>query len=443
VYDISAESRRVTPGIEVPDTEIVFVGHGIIAPEYGWDDYKGLDVRGKTLVMLINDPPVVTSEGSLDERMFRGRAMTYYGRWTYKYEIAARLGAAACLIVHETGPAGYPFAVVGASAGREQFDLRTEDGNRGRAAVEAWMTWDFSRQLFAAAGLDLAALKAAAARPDFRPVVVPARARYSVKNTLRDVRSRNVAALLPGRDPSLKDEYVVLTSHWDHLGRDPRREGDQIFNGATDNASGTAILLDVAARLAALPPAGRPRRSLLFLSVTAEEMGLLGARHYAANPLYPLARTVANVNLDGANHLAPTRDIEVIGWGATTIEDTAAEVARALGRTLTPDTQPEKGSYYRSDHFEFAKAGVPAFYSKAGRQPIDRPADYIDQKRAEYVSRHYHKVSDEVTTDWDFSATAQDSDFLFELSRRLGDADDWPRWREGSEFKARRDAMLQ
>ena len=443
INDYSAISRRLLEQDQVTDSEIVFVGYGVVAPEYGWDDYKGVDVRGKTLVMLINDPPVTHPSGKLDDEVFRGRAMTYYGRWTYKYEIAAEKGAAACLIIHETGPAGYPFAVVGSNAGREHFDLKTVTGKRERTAVEAWMTWEFSKQLFEAAGQDLTALKASAAKRDFKPVTLKAKASFTVKNAIRDVRSRNVLATVPGRDPALRDEYVIFSSHWDHLGRDERMTGDNIFNGATDNASGTAVLLELARAFATLPGEQRPARSLLFLAVTAEEMGLLGSRYYAQNPLYPLERTIANINIDGANHFAATKDVEVIGSGATTIEDIAHQVASDQGRVVTADTQPEKGFFYRSDHFEFAKVGVPAFYGKAGRQPIDKPADYIDRKRSAYIANDYHKVSDELREDWDFSAMVQEADFLFALGRRVADSTVAPEWRAGNEFKARRDLMLR
>jgi Zn-dependent M28 family amino/carboxypeptidase len=443
--EFSAVSRRVTPKVEVKDNEIVFVGYGVIAPEYNWDDYKGLDVRGKTVVMLINDPPVVAQNdpSKLDDTVFRGRAMTYYGRWTYKYDIAAQLGAAACLIVHETGPAGYPFAVVGSTHGREHFDLKTPDGNLGRAAVESWISFDFANRLFAAAGEDLGKLKAAASKRDFRPVALKAKANYQVQNTIREINSKNVVALLPGRDLKRRDEYVIYSSHWDHMGRDERLQGDQIFNGAADNASGSAVMLEIAQHFASLPESKRPARSLLFLAVTAEEKGLLGSRHYAENPLYPLTKTVANINMDGANHFAPTKDIEVIGWGASTIEEFAEASARSLGRSLFADTQPEKGFYFRSDHFEFAKVGVPAFYAKAGRIPIDKPQDYIDKRRAAYTANDYHKVSDQVTPEWDFTAMAQDAKFLMDLGERLANSTDWPQWREGSEFKAKRDAMMK
>ena len=440
--DFIGLNRRPTPITEVKQSELVFVGYGVVAPEYGWDDFKGIDVQGKTVVMLINDPPVKTVHGEWDRALFRGPAMTYYGRWTYKYESALARGAAGCIIIHETGPAGYPFAVVSGSWGRENFDLRSSDEGEDRLALEAWVTWDFAQRLFTAAGQDLSALKAEAARREFRPVPLSVRADYTVENEVRDVASRNVIALLPGGDPALRNEYIIYSAHWDHLGRDERLTGDQIFNGALDNASGTAVLLELARELAALPQEQRPRRSLLFLAVTAEEKGLLGSRYYAENPLYPLNRTVANVNMDGANIHAPTRDLEVIGSGSTSIEDLAATIAARHGRKITPDTQPEKGFYYRSDHFEFAKVGVPAFYAKAGREPLTAPADLIDRRREEYTAQRYHKPADEVGPDWDFTAVAQDTEFLFEVGRELANAEQWPTWKPGSEFKARREAML-
>jgi Zn-dependent M28 family amino/carboxypeptidase len=442
-FEYVANSRRVQDRIAASGSDIVFVGYGVVAPEYDWDDFKDVDVRGKTVVMLINDPPVTRPDGKLDETIFRGAAMTYYGRWTYKYEIASAKGAAACVIIHETGPAGYPFAVVGSGAGREGFDLSAPGGNADRVGLEGWMTWDFSHQLFAAAGQDLAKLKAAAARRDFRPVPLEAKLDFVVENTIRDVASKNVVALLPGRDPQRRNEYLVYTAHWDHLGVDERLEGDQIFNGAMDNATGTAILLELARNFAALPDEKRPARSMIFLAVTAEEKGLLGSRFYAENPLYPLRQTIANINMDGANIYAPTRDIEVVGSGSTTIEDVAARVAARHGRVTQPDTQPEKGFFYRSDHFEFAKVGVPAFYPKAGREPLNREPEYIDRMRTEFTNLHYHKPSDEVQPHWDFEAVAQDARFVFEVGLELAQQREWPQWLPGSEFKSRRDAMLQ
>ena len=445
--DFIALSRRLQPEVAVKDRDVVFVGYGVVAPEYGWDDFKGVDVRGKTVVMLINDPPVIDpATGRLDERMFHGRAMTYYGRWTYKYEIASERGAAACLIVHETGPAGYPFAVLAAGSGREAFDLDSPDQNAGRVAVEGWLTLDTAKQLFAAAGQDYAALKAAAARRDFRPVLLPAKATLTVANTTRAVASQNVVALLPGSDPKLRDEVVVYSAHWDAFGRDPSRTGDQILNGAADNGIAVAQLLELAQAAAALPATSRPRRSLLFFAPTAEEKGLLGSRFYATHPLYPLTRTVANLNLeplDANSAYGLTRDIEVVGRNASTLDDIGAEVARAQGRVLRPDTEPEKGYYYRSDHFEFAKVGVPSYYPKSGRTFIGQPADFAEKQVQDYIANRYHKVTDEVQPDWTFEGAAQDTEFLLQVGLRVANDAQWPEWKPGNEFKARRDAMLK
>ncbi|MBC7366743.1 MAG: M28 family peptidase [Undibacterium sp.] len=443
LIDYVGLSRRITPRIDVKSSELVFVGYGVTAPEFGWDDYKGVDVRGKTVVMLINDPPVTDASGQLDPQVFGGKAMTYYGRWTYKYEIASAKGAAACLIIHETGPAGYPFAVVAGTWGRENFDLRTPDANASRVAFEAWLTQDFATKLLAAAGEDFAKLKAAAATRDFKPVTLKAHASFAVANKTRDVGSKNVVALLPGSDPKLRDDYVIYSAHWDHLGMDPKLSGDQIFNGAADNASGTALLLEVAQSFAALPAAEKPKRSILFLSVTGEEKGLLGSQYYGRAPLYPLTKTLANINVDGANPHGRTSDLIVIGNGASTIDAIGVAVAKEQGRTVLPDAQPEKGGYYRSDHFEFAKVGVPAYYPKPGRAFIGQPADYGQKLADAYTADDYHKVSDEVRPDWTFEGAAQDAAFILEVGRRIANSATWPEWNPGNEFKARRDTMLK
>jgi Zn-dependent M28 family amino/carboxypeptidase len=444
INDYVGPTSRMATHLEGKDSAVVFVGYGIVAPEYGWDDFKDVDVHGKTVIMLVNDPPVVDPKtGELDPKIFGGKAMTYYGRWMYKYESAAAKGAAACLIVHETGPASYPFAVITASRSRENFELRTPDGNAGHVAMEGWLTLDAAQRLFAACGQDFATLKRAAVSRDFHPVAFGAKASFTIDSTLRNVDSRNVIAKLTGSDPKLRDEYVVYSAHWDHLGRNPALKGDQIYNGADDNASGSAMLLEVAQTLAALPAAQRPKRTVIFLSVTAEEKGLLGSRFYARNPLYPLAKTLANINTDGANYHGPTRDITVIGSGASTLDDLAAEVARGQGRTITPDPNPERGRYYRSDHFEFAKVGVPALYPKRGSDYLDKPAGWGLKFEADFDLKDYHKVSDEVRPDWTFEGGAQDAAFLVEMLRRVADGDAWPEWRPGNEFKARRDAMLQ
>jgi Zn-dependent M28 family amino/carboxypeptidase len=444
INDYVGFSSRVTPHVGGKDSDMVFVGYGVVAPEFDWDDYKGVDVRGKTLVMLINDPPVANpATGQLDPKTFGGSAMTYYGRWTYKYEIAAQKGAAACLIVHETVPAAYPFGVVVSSWTRENFEIRRPDGNAGHIALSGWLTLDAAKKLFAAGGKDYDALKKTAAMRDFRPVPLGAKATFAVENTLRNVESRNVMALLPGADAKLKDEYVIYNAHWDHLGRDDRLKGDQIFNGAADNAAGVAVLLELAHAMKALPSARQPKRSVLFLAVTAEEKGLLGSRYYAQNPLYPLDRTLAVINMDGANQFGPTSDLEVIGFGASTIDDVGIAVAREQGRTVRADSHPERGSYYRSDHFEFAKVGVPAFYPKSGKRFIGQPADFGEKKIAEYIAKDYHQVSDEVKPDWTFEGAAQDTEFLLLTGLRIANASTWPEWKSGNEFKARRDAMLK
>ena len=435
-------TKRFVPQVKLDETDVVFVGYGVVAPEYGWDDYKGVDVRGKTILMLVNDPAIPDPDDpeKLDPRFFQGKAMTYYGRWTYKYEIAAEKGAAAAIIVHETGPAGYPWSVVAESNSQEQFDLARDDGNASRAAIEGWVTVDEGRRLCATGGFDYDALKRLAVRKDFRPVPLGVKASFSLGNRQRTVKSRNVVALLPGSDARHRNEYVIFSAHWDHLGRDPKLAGDQIYNGAFDNASGVAALLEVAQ--AATKLRQPPRRSLVFLSVTAEEKGLLGAAYYAAHPLYPLDHTVADINVDGMNPWGRTRDVEIIGYGQSTLDDVLTAAATTQGRTIKPDSEPEKGRFYRSDHFEFAKVGVPALYFKAGLDFVGRPADYGQQKAAEYLKDDYHRVSDEVKPGWDLSGAAQDTQLFFEVGWEAAQADRWPTWKDGSEFKARREQML-
>jgi len=442
--DYVAVSRHVAPAVEVKDSEIVFVGYGVVAPEYAWDDFKGIDVRGKTVVMLINDPPVrdPNDPTKLDEKMFKGKAMTYYGRWTYKFEEASAKGAAACLIVHETGPAGYPFAVVAGSWGRENFSLQTPGGDATRVAVEGWLTLAYAKSLFSAAGFDFDALKAAAVQRDFRPVDFNAKATFSVANRMRSLASRNVIARFEGSDPSRRNEYVIYSAHWDHLGRNPRLKGDQIFNGAADNALGCAGILEIARKFSNLPAAERPRRTILFLAVTAEEQGLLGSEYYAQHPLYPLTKTLADINIDGMQRAGPSRDIEVVGYGNSTMDDVAAGVLAEQHRVLVPETDTEKGHFYRSDHFEFAKVGVPSFYTNSGLDIIGKPADYGRMRRDEYVASDYHKVTDEIKPWWDLRGAAQDADMLFRMGLRIAQGDIWPEWKPGCEFKARRDEMM-
>jgi Zn-dependent M28 family amino/carboxypeptidase len=442
--DFVAWTIRPVSEINIQNSAVVFVGYGVVAPEYGWDDYKGVDVRGKTIVMLVNDPavPDPNNPAGLDPKMFKGRAMTYYGRWTYKYEIASEKGAAAAVIIHETGPAGYPFEVIVGSNTRENFDIQTPDRNAHRVAVQSWIPYPTAEKIFYAAGQNLAELKKLAVRKDFQPVTLNARWSFDLKNQFREVKSKNVVAKLEGSDPKLKDQYVVFTAHWDHLGKDPSLKGDQIYNGAVDNASGCAGLLELAHAYAQLTPA--PKRSILFLAVTAEEKGLLGSKYYAANPLYPLKNTLADLNMDSMNTWGRTRDLVIIGLGNSTLDDVAKRVADEQGgRVLKPDPTPERGTFYRSDHFEFAKQGVPALNVDPGEDYIGKPAGFGQQKREEYTTNDYHKVSDEIKPGWDLSGEVQDMQLLFEVGRLVADAPTFPAWKPGTEFKARREAMLQ
>jgi Zn-dependent M28 family amino/carboxypeptidase len=440
--DYVAVSRRIAEQVVVEESELVFVGYGVVAPEYGWDDYKDVDVRGKTVVMLVNDPAVADSSnpGQLDATMFRGDAMTYYGRWTYKYEIATEKGAAAVLIVHEDGPAGYPWEVVRGGWGGERMETRPADGNAHRVAVEGWITTAKARELMQAAGQDFDGLKLAATSRDFQPVSLNGTAAFTIAQQLRDVRSRNVIGLLPGTDDSLRNEYVIYTAHWDHFGIGEPVNGDSIYNGARDNASGTAALIELAR---GFQHAGAPRRSILFLAVTSEEQGLLGAKWYAANPLYPLNRTLANINVDVLNAWGPTRDIVVIGMGNSTLDDVLAELAAPLGRTLVADLEPSKGFFYRSDHFEFAKKGVPALYVDEGNEYLNRPVGFARLKDSLWTADLYHKPDDEIDPEWDMAGAIADLQLLFEVGRRVANAEVWPAWKEGTEFKAVRERMLQ
>jgi Zn-dependent M28 family amino/carboxypeptidase len=431
--DFVAWTKHVADQAAITRSPVVFVGYGIEAPEFNWDDYKGADLAGKTLVMLVNDPPLA------DSTQFGGRAMTYYGRWTYKYEQGMKHKAAGVLIVHEEGPAGYPFVVVQGKTG-EQFDLVTPDRNLSRPNIEGWITLDQARALFAMAGQDFDTLKARAATREFRPVPLGVTASLTIRNTLRTIDSRNVVARLPGSDLDRRDEYVVYTAHWDHFGIGVPVNGDSIYNGAADNATGTAGLLALAKAFAALPKA--PRRSVLFLAVTAEEQGLLGSQHYAANPLVPLAKTLAVFNMDGLNTWGPTRDLVVVGLGASDLDDVAREAAAAQNRVLTPDPEPEKGYYYRSDHFNFAKVGVPAFDPNPGTDFIGKPADFGMKKRAEYTAQDYHKPSDQIKPDWDLSGAVLDLQLLLTMGYRVAQGDRFPEWKPGNEFRAVREKQL-
>ena len=440
--DVVAWTKHVADSASLDRSDLVFVGYGTSAPEFNWDDYKGVDVKGKTLVMLVNDPPVpdASNPSQLDPKVFGGKAMTYYGRWTYKYEIGAKNGAAGVLIVHETGPAGYPFDVVQSKVS-EQFDLVTPDKNMGRVAVEGWISLDQAKALMQMAGQDFGALKKQAATREFKPVPLGVTASMTIHNTLRTIDSQNVVAKVEGSDPALKDEYVIYTAHWDHLGVGPEANDDRIYNGAKDNAIGIAGLLELARAFTKVSPA--PRRSILFLSVTAEEQGLLGSQYYSVTPLYPLRKTLANINMDGLNVHGRTEDLTLVGYGASDLDDYASAAAAEQGRVIRPDPETEKGFYYRSDHFNFAKQGVPALDPDEGIDFVGKSADYGQKMRDDYTEHDYHKPSDVVKPDWDLSGAADDLKVFFAVGYRLANASAFPDWKPGNEFKATRDAMLK
>jgi Zn-dependent M28 family amino/carboxypeptidase len=440
--DFVAWTKREEPQVSM-DADMIFVGYGVVAAEYKWDDYKGVDVKGKVLVVLINDPPVPdpNDPSKLDEKTFKGKAMTYYGRWTYKFEIAAEKGAAGCLIVHQTGPAGYPWGVVKNSNTGEQFSLLTADKGMSRSAVEGWMTYDQAKELFAMAGKDFDALEKAAISRNFRPVDLGVKASLTLKNSIRTIESKNVVAKLEGADPKLRNEYVIYTAHWDHLGIGPEVNGDKIYHGAVDNASGVAGLLEIARAYIAIQPP--PRRSILFLSVTAEEKGLLGSQYYAEHPLYPLVKTLAEINMDGLNTLGPTKDIEVIGLGQSTLDVVVTAVAAEQGRVVMPDAEPEKGYYYRSDHFNFAKEGVPALDPSEGLDYVGKPPGWGLEMREKFTAEDYHKPSDKVKPYWDLRGAVEDLQLLGEVGYRVANAKTYPTWKAGSEFKAKRVEMLK
>ena len=440
--EVVAWTKHVADGASIKDSDVIFAGYGVEAPEFNWNDFKDVDVKGKTIIVLVNDPqiPDPSDPSKLDAKMFNGKAMTYYGRWTYKFEEGARKGAAGILIVHETGPAGYPFSVVQGNL-RERFDLVTPDKNMGRSAIEGWITLDAAKRILKMGGQDFDALKKQALTREFKPVPLNLKASIAVKNSMRTLDSRNVVAKLEGSDPALKDQYVIYTAHWDHLGVGAPVNGDKIYNGALDNASGVAQLLEIAGAFANAKP--QPKRSILFAMVTAEEQGLLGSQYYSVTPIYPLAKTLANINIDGVNQWGRTKDITVIGLGASDLDDYLRDASAEQGRALRPDPEPEKGFYYRSDHFNFAKQGVPALYTDTGVDYIGKPPEYSKQKRDEYTEKDYHAPSDEVKPDWDLSGAAEDAQLLYAVGYRVANADKFPEWKPGNEFRAKREEMLK
>jgi Zn-dependent M28 family amino/carboxypeptidase len=432
--NLVAWSPQAKDKVEVKDSELVFVGYGVVAPEFGWNDYEGVDVQGKTVVMLVNDPGFATE----DPALFNGRAMTYYGRWTYKFEEAARQGAAAALLIHETEPAAYGWGVVRNTWRGKQFSLVAEDGIASRCDVVSWISLETTETIFDAAGMNFQEAKARALEPDFEAVSLGLKASVAIENSVKNSISQNVVAILPGSDRA--DEYIVYVAHWDHFGVDPTLEGDQIFNGALDNATGTAALVVLAAAFKNLDaPTGR---SIIFLAATAEEQGLLGSHYYATHPIYPLTKTAAVINMDGLNIYGRMKDVRIIGYGQSELDDYARAVAAEQDQIILPNARPERGSFFRSDHFPFAQQGVPALSAGSGIQHREKGEEYGRQIREQYNRENYHKPSDEYDDSWDLTGATEDMQLYFKIGYRLAMESTFPSWKEGSEFKAKRDADM-
>lgn len=425
--DMVMGSARISELEQLKNSELVFVGYGVNAPEYNWNDYKDLDVKGKTVVILVNDPGFATQ----DPTLFTGNAMTYYGRWTYKYEEASRQGAEGAIIIHETAPASYGWSVVKNSWTGPQFSFQRDDLNKDRVAVEGWINSDVAAELFSKAGLDFEQMKARAAQGSFNIDMGHLAASVTVKNTIKKSISYNFIATLPGQTKA--DEHILYSSHWDHLGTDLTKEGDQIYNGAHDNATGTAALIEVAEAFSKLP--NTPERSITFLAVTAEEQGLLGSKFYAANPIIPTAKTVANINMDALNVNGRSKDVAVYGLGQSELDNFLTAAAKKQNRTISGDPRPAAGIYYRSDHFAFANVGIPALYAKGGSVPADQATADLRATLNPIISNCYHGLCDEYRDDWDLTGAVEDMQLFFEIGVELSEAEVWPQWSKTSEFK--------
>lgn len=428
-----ATTRQIVPSINVEGSEVVFAGFGVVAPEYNWDDYANLDVEGKTVVVLVNDPGF----GPGNEDIFNDEAMTYYGRWTYKYEEAARQGAAAVLVVHETEPASYPWGVVENGWTGPQLHMVGPDSNKNRCEVEGWISLDVANRLFAAAGKEGYDFREEARKVGFKSFSLDMTMSVSFNNTMRSNTSNNVIGIIPGTERP--DEYIIYTGHWDHLGVGTPVDGDSIYNGAIDNATGIAVMIEMGRHFAEMEDG--PKRSIVLLAVTAEEQGLIGSSYYAANPIYPPAQTVANINMDAILAYGKMKDVTVVGFGQSELDSLATAVAEDMGRYTQPNPHPEAGYYYRSDHFNFANIGVPALYAKGNSEHMTEGKAFADSINQRYRNELYHKVTDEyVPEEWDMSGLAFEGEYLYEVGKRLAQSNWWPEWSENSEFRAIREA---
>jgi len=434
--DFTGGTPQISELVQIDNSDIIFIGYGISSPENNWNDYKGLDVKGKTVVMLVNDPGYATS----DTNLFNGKAMTIYGRWTYKFDEAARQGARAAIIIHETGGAAYPWAVVQNSWSGAQYSLVGNELSESDLQLQGWVTTESGRRLFESAGLDYDKITASAAKRGFTPVNMNLKASIGFKNQIEYVTSNNVAALWPGSDQS--GEYIIYTAHWDHFGVNPAFDGDSILNGAVDNATGTAALIEIAEAFSRLPK--RQNRSVLFLSVTCEEQGLLGSKFYAENPLFPLNKTVAVINMDGLNISGKTKDMTIVGLGNSELDDYAVTVLKKYGRYATPDPFPEKGMYFRSDHLNFALAGVPSIYPSKGIDDLEYGKKWGLAESEKWIMDNYHKPSDNYEPDiWKFDGMIGDIKVFFEIGYKLSITEDFPDWSTGSSYKPVRDKMIK
>ncbi len=429
----AAYTQRPVEEINIKGSDLVFCGYGIVAPEYNWNDYEGLDVKGKTVIVIVNDPGL----GSEDSTFFKGSTMTYYGRWTYKYEEAARQGAAGVLVMHEASMAGYPWAVIGGSGSGAKLNLKTE--GKQHCEMVGWLSLDATKEIFAGAGLDLRTAMHDARKPGFKAIALPYKVEMSIRNTINENVSKNVIAVIPGTEQT--DDYIIFSAHWDHLGIGPVVDGDSIYNGARDNASGSAALLAIAE---SMKKSGPFKRNVVFLWVTAEEQGLLGSAYYGANPIFPPAQTVANINIDGLNTYGLMNDLSIVGYGQSEMEDYAGRYAEKQGRYVLPDQDAEKGYFFRSDHFNFAKVGIPALYAKGEYDHREKGIEYAKEKSSEYRSTRYHLPADEFTPEsFELDGIVQDANLYMHVAEELANNQDWPKWREGSEFKAIRDASMK
>jgi Zn-dependent M28 family amino/carboxypeptidase len=434
VDDFVAFSRRMEKELGIQQSEMVFAGYGIVAPEYNWNDYEGLDVKGKTVVVLVNDPGL--DSGNLE--LFNGNAMTYYGRWTYKYEEAARQGAEGVLIIHEDKGAGYPWSVVVNSGTVRKIYPQPKDAYRHRCSVEGWLTQAKAKQLFTAIGKDLDAEMSKAKKAGFKGYPMNAKASVSIQNSWQEALSQNVLGVLPGTD--LADEYLFYTAHWDHLGIGKPMNGDSIYNGAVDNGTSLAWMIEIAKAFQAMPEA--PRRSIVFLAPTAEESGLNGSGYYADHPIYPLNKTVANINNDLMLPFGKCKDVMVTGHGQSELDQILEEEAIKKGRYILPDPNAHTGMYYRSDHFSFARVGVPALFARGNNDHWEKGKEYMTEKEQFWINNCYHKPDDEYEDWWDLSGIVADAQLLFRVGWRLANTDNFPKWNDKSEFKRIRDQQM-